>query len=81
MLSPLTAVNDLLVLRESILKAKQEGQLIRLSDGAKWPQLGAVPLFVRSFYDGCYTGPLQSLSADKHAKYRKFVIMGNPGSE
>ena len=40
-----------------------------------------MPLFVRYFYDGCYTGPLQSLSADKLSETRKFVILGNPGSE
>ena len=40
-----------------------------------------MPLFERYFYDGCYTGPLNSLSADKDVKRRKFVILGNPGSE
>lgn len=40
-----------------------------------------MPLFVRSFYGGCFTGPLQSLTADRQAAFRKFIILGNPGSE
>jgi hypothetical protein len=34
--------------------------LIRLPQGALWPQLGAEPLFVRDFYCGLYEGPLAS---------------------
>lgn len=74
-------VKELVALRKGILKAEQEGNTISLAGGAEWPQLGAVPLFVRHFYDACYTGPLQSLTADGEAKRRKFVILGNPGSE
>ena len=53
--------------------------VITLACDIKWPQLGAVPLFVRHFYEGCYVGPLQSFTADPHAKYRKIIILGNPG--
>ncbi len=70
-----------MALRNAILAAEPAGNFITLASGAKWPQLGEVPLFVRHFYDGCYSGPLQSLTADKSAKFRKFVILGNPGSE
>lgn len=71
----------LLTLRKSILATEQEDDFINLPKGVEWPQLGAVPLFVRHFYEGCYKGPLQSLTADKEAKLRKFVILGNAGSE
>ena len=63
------------------MATEQEGDFITLPEGVEWPQLGAVPLFVRHFYEGCYAGPLQSLTADATAKFRKFVILGNPGSE
>lgn len=77
-----TAVSQkLLALRAAILATPQVGNYITLPKDVGWPQLGAVPLFVRHFYDGCYTGPLQSFTADKEAERRKFVILGNPGSE
>ena len=53
--------------------------VITLADDVKWPQLGALPLFVRHFYEGCYVGPLQCFTANPHAKYRKIIILGNPG--
>jgi hypothetical protein len=53
--------------------------VIILAGDIKWPQLGAVPLFVRHFYEGCCVGPLQSFTADPRAKYRKIIILGNPG--
>lgn len=51
--------------------------LIRLPDGVFWPQLGAEPLFVRDFYQGCYEGPLSFLDPDCKSKFRKFIIRGN----
>ncbi len=71
----------LMALRKAILEAEPADNFITLAAGAQWPQLGGVPLFVRHFYDACYSGPLQSLTADKSAEHRKFVILGNPGSE
>jgi hypothetical protein len=53
--------------------------LIRLPDGVFWPQLGAEPLFVRDFYQGCYEGPLSFLDPDCKSKFRKFIIRGNSG--
>ena len=73
---------DLAVLikfREAVLATEQQGDLITLPKDVEWPQLGSAPLFVRHFYHGCFTGPLQSFTADRKAKYRKFVIIGNPG--
>ena len=40
-----------------------------------------MPLYARHFYAGCFEGPLQSFTADATVQYRKFVILGNPGSE
>ena len=51
--------------------------LIRLPEGAFWPQLGTEPLFVRDFYAGLFEGVLGSCSAA--AKVRKFIIRGNAG--
>jgi hypothetical protein len=66
---------------EPIADGTSGARLVRLPAGGEWPQLGAVPLFVRHFYSGCYEGPLASLDAEGSAQYRKFVILGNPGSE
>ncbi len=67
--------------RSACLSTEEQDGLIQLPEGVDWPQLGSVPLFVRYFYDDCYSGPLQSFTGDPAARYRKFVIMGNPGSE
>jgi hypothetical protein len=53
--------------------------LVTLPAGVGWPQLGASPLFVRSFYEGCYEGVLRSLDEGGTAEYRKFTVIGNAG--
>jgi hypothetical protein len=66
---------------EPIADGTSGARLVRLPEGGKWPQLGAVPLFERHFYSDCYEGPLSSLDPEGRAQYRKIVILGNPGSE
>ena len=54
---------------------------MRLPPEVEWPQLGpGAPLFVRSFYEGCFEGVLKSFDAERaqHAP-RKFTIIGNEG--
>ena len=48
---------------------------------AEWPQLGpGAPLFVRSFYAGCFEGVLASFDAERAPNApRKFTIIGNAG--
>jgi len=48
---------------------------------AEWPQLGPdAPLFVRSFYEGCFEGVLASFDANRtRGTPRKFTIVGNAG--
>ena len=70
---------ELVKFRDAVVSTDQQNDLITLPKDVKWPQLGAEPLFVRHFYHGCFTGPLQSLTQDPDVKYRKFVIIGNPG--
>jgi hypothetical protein len=60
--------------------SKSGASLLRLPDGVEWPQLGAAPLFVRSFYEGCVDGPLAGFDKDGTAELRKFVVVGNAGS-
>jgi hypothetical protein len=52
---------------------------VTLPAGVGWPQLGAAPLFVRPFYEGCFEGVLGALDAGGAAKYRKFTVIGNAG--
>ena len=59
--------------------AASRSSLIRLPEGALWPQLGAAPLFVRDFYAGLYEGPLASCDPGCTAELRKFIIRGNAG--
>jgi hypothetical protein len=62
--------------------APQSGAVIvRLPAGAEWPQLGAgAPLFVRSFYAGCFEGVLASFDSERAPDAtRKFTIVGNAG--
>ena len=74
-------------LRDALLEAEpvpipssaSGASTITIPVGVKWPQLGAVPLFVRSFYEGCYQGPLSLLDPSGTAQYRKFVVVGNAG--
>ena len=56
-------------------------QFVQLDGGTKWPQLGKARLFVRSFYDDCFEGPLASLDPSCTSPHRKFVVVGNSGSE
>ena len=55
--------------------------LVTLPAGAEWPQLGpGAPLFVRSFYEGCFEGVLRSFDAERAPDApRKFTIIGNAG--
>ena len=48
--------------------------------GASWPQLGAVPLFVRWFYQPCIEGAMSNLDPDCNATIRRFIVLGNGGS-
>lgn len=53
--------------------------LVELPSGVEWPQLGAAPLFVRSFYEAFYEGVLSSCDASGSARLRRFTITGNAG--
>ena len=74
-----------------ITGSKSAATLVKLPYGVAWPQLAAQaelpaaanppPLFVRSFYNDCFEGPLASLDPACTNLYRKFVIIGNAGSE
>lgn len=66
---------------ESIEGVRSGARQLVLQGGAKWPQLGAAPLFVRHFYEDLYGGPLGSLDPHGTQRYRKFTIIGNAGSE
>ena len=63
--------------------AQSGAVLVRLPAGcgAEWPQLGpGAPLFVRSFYAGCFEGVLASFDAERAPDApRKFTIIGNAG--
>jgi hypothetical protein len=63
--------------------AQSGAVLVRLPAGcgAEWPQLGPdAPLFVRSFYEGCFEGVLKSFDAEcAPDALRKFTILGNAG--
>jgi hypothetical protein len=61
---------------EPIEGAQSGARLIRLANGAEWPQLGAQPLFVRHFYQDCVEGAMSGLLPRS-----RFVIHGNNGSE
>jgi len=64
---------------EPIAGAESGAALVRLPEDVSWPQLGAAPLFVRPFYEGCYEGVLKSLDSGGSARFRKFTIIGNAG--
>ena len=63
--------------------AQSGAGLVRLPAGcgAEWPQLGpGAPLFVRSFYAGCFEGVLASFDAERAPDaLRKFTVIGNAG--
>ena len=63
--------------------AQSGAALVRLPAdcGAEWPQLGpGAPLFVRSFYSGCFEGVLASFDVERAPDApRKFTIIGNAG--
>ena len=61
--------------------AQSGALLVRLPAGVAWPQLGPrAPLFVRSFYEGCFEGVLTSFDAERAPDApRKFTIIGNAG--
>lgn len=69
---------------ERVLRPEGEpsdAKLIRLDGGAAFPQLGdGQPLFVRSFYQPCVEGVMANLDAAGGAKYRRLIVLGNPGS-
>ena len=54
--------------------------ILRLA-GAQLPQLGDKPLFFRWFYLPCIEGPMSNLDPDVTASTRRFIVLGNPGSE
>lgn len=56
-------------------------QLLLAERDVPLPHLGAAPLFVRSFYAPCVAGPMADLDPGCTAHCRRFVILGNPGSE
>jgi len=56
--------------------SKTGARIITLPSTLPWPQLEAVALFVRNFYEDFYEGPLRRLE-----RGAKFVICGNSGSE
>lgn len=63
--------------------AQSGAVIVRLPVGCnvEWPQLGpGAPLFVRSFYAGCFEGVLDSFDAKQSPDApRKFTIIGNAG--
>jgi hypothetical protein len=61
---------------EDIPGGKSGARVIKLPAGVPWPQLGAVPVFVRPFYEDCYEHVMQKL-----APGRRFIVRGNAGSE
>ena len=64
---------------EPIAGSESGAALVALPADVSWPQLGGAPLFVRSFYEGCYEGVLNSLDPSCTAALRKFTIVGNAG--
>lgn len=57
-------------------------RLIRIKNGAEAPQLAAgAPIFVRHFYEPCVKNVMHDLDPLGTAKSRRFIVMGNPGSE
>jgi hypothetical protein len=64
---------------EPVAGSESGAALVTLPAGVDWPQLGGAPLFVRSFYEGCFEGVLNSLDPTCSAALRKFTIVGNAG--
>jgi hypothetical protein len=64
---------------EPIAGAESGAALVTLPVDVVWPQLGGKPLFVRSFYEGCFEGVLNSLDPGGTAAVRKFTVIGNAG--
>jgi hypothetical protein len=66
---------------EPIAGAESGAALVTLPVDVAWPQLGGKPLFVRSFYEGCFEGVLNSLDppGGAAAAVRKFTVIGNEG--
>ena len=59
-------------------------RLIKLesTNGAAFPQLpSGAHLFVRNFYEPCVKDVMKNLDPDCTATLRRFIILGNPGSE
>jgi len=61
---------------EDIPDGKSGAQLIKLPGNVAWPQLGAVPLFKRRFYEDCYEHVMHRLRPGK-----RYMVRGNAGSE
>jgi hypothetical protein len=64
---------------EPVAGSESGAALVTLPAGVDWPQLGGAPLFVRSFYEGCFEGVLNSLDPTCTSAVRKFTIVGNAG--
>jgi len=61
--------------------AEHGARILRVKPGVEMPQLDDAPLFIRWFYDDCIAGPMNSFNADGTSKCRRFIVLGNPGSE
>lgn len=62
-----------------IANSESGASLVTLPEGIEWPQLEAMPLFVRPFYTDFYEGVLGSLDPSCTAQMRKATIIGNAG--
>lgn len=56
-------------------------QLLTVEPSIKLPQLDEAPLFIRHFYLDCIDGAMSNLDPEGATKCRRFIIIGNPGSE
>jgi len=61
---------------EGIRDGTSGARVIKLPAGVRWPQLGAVLLFVRQFYEDCYEHVMGKLEPGK-----RFTVRGNAGGE
>lgn len=61
---------------------EHDAMVLHPTGDAKMPQLGKnAPIFIRYFYMDCITGVMSDLDPSNTAKCRRFIVLGNPGSE